>query len=236
MMCVLLHDEVKTTVAAASLYQLIRQAPAPFAKDTVNLLEAVDAAELVNVCRKRTIDLVIVPESFGGVSARNVCRTLKTLDKPPIVMIVVSSKDERVVDEMRQARADEVITGAFDGRSLIERSARLLGVSTREPVRILSRLRVQSSGNAPGPILLGTIIDISTSGMLVETGSKFYVGDEISAEFYLHGQLTQLSMTAKVMRVEEKGEHRHVGMRFLEQQEDQVAQIDAFVQTRTKTG
>jgi hypothetical protein len=225
---------VKTTVAAAALYQLIRAAAAPFARDTVNLLEASDAAELLTVCKKKTVDLVIVPETFGGVSARNVCRTLKSLEKPPIVMIVVTSKDERVVDEMKQARADEVIVGAYDGRSLIERSAKLLGVSVREPVRILTRLRAKTAGNTPGPILLGTIIDISVSGLLIETSSTLHVGSELSAEFYLHGQLTQLIMTAKVMRIEQKGDQRHVGMRFLEQQEDQIAQIEAFVQTRTK--
>lgn len=227
---------MKTTVAAAPLYQLIRSAPAPSARDALNLKEAKDAAELVTICKKGGIDLAIIPESFGGVSARHICRTLRSLLKPPLVMVAVASKDERVIEEMKQARADEVLIGAFDGRSLIERSAKLLGVSIREPVSILTRLRVKSGAGAPGPILLGTIVDISVTGLLVETSSALHKGDEVSAEFYLHGQLTQLIMSATVMRVEQTGEQRQVGMRFLEQQEDQIAQIDAFVQTRTKSG
>ena len=222
-------------MAAAPLYELIRAAPSPFARDTVNLLEVKDGAELVTLCRKRAVDLVILPETLDGVSGKSVCRTLKSLAKPPLVMMVMKSQERQLLDDMKLAGADEVIVGAYDGRSLIERSAKLLGVSVREAVRILTRLRVKSKDATPGPILLGTIIDISVSGMLVETGSELCAGDDVTAEFYLHGQQTQVFMNTRVMRIEQKGEHRHVGMKFLDQQDDHVAQIEAFVQMRTKT-
>jgi DNA-binding response OmpR family regulator len=211
----------------------MKGAGSAFARDSVHVHEVRSGADLYALCRKQPVDLVILEEMLDTVSARSVCRTLKSLDRAPIVIIVIESTKQDVIEDAKDAGADEVIVGAFDGRSLSERSAQLLGVKTRQAVRILTRLRIKSASDEDGPILLGTIVDISVSGMLVETNSVIEQGDKLLAEFYLSGQQSQVLLYAEAMRVDKQGDQRSVGMRFSAGQEDAIVPIEAFVHARS---
>lgn len=223
---------MKTTVTSPRIARLLKTAGSAFNRDGVDVQEVRSGADLYGLCRKQTVDLVILEETLDNVSARSVCRTLKSLDHAPMVIIVVESTNPDLIDDAKDAGADEVIVGAFDGRSLSERSARLLGVKTREAVRILTRLRVKNAGDE-GLILLGTIVDISVSGMLVETNSVIERGAQLLAEFYLSGQQSQVLLYAEAMRVDIRGDQRSVGMRFSAGQEDAIVPIEAFVHARS---
>ena len=65
--------------------------------------EVRSGADLYGLCRKQTVDLVILEETLDNVSARSVCRTLKSLDHAPMVIIVVESTNPDLIDDAKDA-------------------------------------------------------------------------------------------------------------------------------------
>lgn len=226
---------MKTTAAIASVYARLRADLGLFTRASINLLDVADGFAMLTLCKHEHIDLVLLDLNDNPTTTAALCRTLRSLERAPGVLVLSRTLDKGALKQVRHAGAGEVLTHEATAQEVIEGSARLLGVPLREDVRILTRLRVEASASHGTHMILGTIIDISLSGVLVETSSKAEPNDVLSAEFYLPGDKKQIALMAKVARVVPAGDGlRHLGLRFVQGQHDASSRIKTFIDSRQK--
>jgi hypothetical protein len=135
------------------------------------------------------------------------------------------------VEALRRAGANVVFSGEALPYLWDAWLEELLEVPRRRVVRVPVRLDVWSRFEASAEPLLGTIVDISVKGMLLETAEAIEVGTKLDLSFRLPADPTDLRVVAQVIRQEagEEGRSR-AGVEFVIVREMVRERIRAFVE------
>jgi hypothetical protein len=135
------------------------------------------------------------------------------------------------VEALRRAGANVVFAGEALPYLWDAWLEELLDVPRRRVARVPLRLDVWSRFDANDAPLLGTIVDISVKGMLLETAAPIDVGTKLDLSFRLPSEPTDLRVVAQVIRQEpgEAGRAR-MGVEFLIVREVVRGRIRAFVE------
>ena len=135
------------------------------------------------------------------------------------------------VESLRRAGANVVFAGQALPYLWDAWLEELLQVPRRRVARVPLRLDVWSRFDAAEEPLLGSIVDISTKGILLETKEPIEVGTKLDLSFKLPADATELRLVAQVMR-QEPGEDGRVrsGVEFLIVREAVRERIRAFVE------
>ena len=93
--------------------------------------------------------------------------------------------------------------------------AELLNIAPRADLRLSTRLKAAVGGDAVE--VLGEVVNLSSSGMLIETEITFERGEEIAVTINLGGQLGTVMARAEVVRHAhgDRGGVEGIGVRFL---------------------
>jgi hypothetical protein len=120
------------------------------------------------------------------------------------------------VEALRRAGANVVFAGDALPYLWDAWLEELLEVPKRRVVRVPLRLDVWSRFDPSAEPLLGSIVDISVKGMLLETAEGIEVGTKLDLSFRLPGDPADLRVVAQVVR-EEPGEDGRVraGVEFV---------------------
>jgi hypothetical protein len=135
------------------------------------------------------------------------------------------------VEALRRAGANVVFAGEALPYLWDAWLEELLEVPRRRVVRVPLRLDVWSRFDPTAEPLLGSIVDISIKGMLLETAEPIEVGTKLDLSFRLPGDPTDLRVVAQVIRQEagEDGRARG-GVEFVIVREAVRERIRAFVE------
>jgi len=108
--------------------------------------------------------------------------------------------------------------------------AELLDIAPRADLRFKTRLKT-SVGDG-GVEVLGEIVNLSSSGMLVETELSFEPGEQVVVTINLSGQQGSVSAKAEVVRQahNDRGGTKGIGVRFLSFAGDGKEKIEAVLQ------
>lgn len=169
------------------------------ARDTPDLIERLrTGADLCFVDR-------VLPDG-DAQTALDTIRTDKKLDGIPVVLVsAVGAPGSSRVEAQRQGFADIVELPAAPG-ALSLLVGRLLGVPLREDERFAVRLHVfdaAADGATTGDAYLGTSVDLSENGMLLKARRAIPAGSALDVRFALPGRAGELSMRARVVRIDE---------------------------------
>jgi DNA-binding response OmpR family regulator len=113
------------------------------------------------------------------------------------------------------------VTEAWD-----ERLSGLLKVAQRRSARIPVRLDFEAQGETMVEVIQGTVLNLSTNGMLVETGTSLAVGTDLEFHFDLPPSAEPVAGRGTIIRLAASGRY---GVRFHHLEGDAAARIDAFV-------
>jgi len=105
-----------------------------------------------------------------------------------------------------------------------ERLVRLLDVPARREARLPVEFGVDTLGTGVGERLPAQAVNLSRSGMLIETMFDLGVGDEVELEFSLEGE--EVLARGRVVR---RGEPRLFGVQFAPLPEYAAVRIERFV-------
>jgi Tfp pilus assembly protein PilZ len=103
-----------------------------------------------------------------------------------------------------------------DSPELIGRqAAELLDIAPRADVRFSTRLRTSLADGAEA--VLGTAVNLSTSGVLVKIDAPFQLGEQVVISIHVSDQDELISAKGKVVRfaVRERGGIKGIGIQFL---------------------
>ena len=135
------------------------------------------------------------------------------------------------VEALRRAGANVVFSGEALPYLWDAWLDELLEVPRRRVVRVPVRLDVWSRFEATAEPLLGSLVDISVKGMLLETAEPIEVGTKLDLSFRLPGDPTDLRVVAQVIRQEAGEEGRtRAGVEFVIVREVVRERIRAFVE------
>jgi hypothetical protein len=135
------------------------------------------------------------------------------------------------VEALRRAGANVVFAGEALPYLWDAWLEELLEVPRRRVVRVPLRLDVWSRLDPSAEPLLGSIVDISVKGMLLETAEAIEVGTKLDLSFRLPGDPADLRVVAQVIRQEEGEDGKaRAGVEFLILREAVRDRIRAFVE------
>jgi TonB family protein len=142
------------------------------------------------------------------------------------IVVVSDSPTPVPKDDLLRAGANLALRAPVDGSVWNARFKRLLAV----PTRIRSRFPVwlQRAHPARDPAFSGEVLDVSVTGMLVETEREIEPGARLDLRFTLPGGSEEVRAAASVARATE-GSPARIGLSFRRFDERGAAQIQALL-------
>jgi serine/threonine-protein kinase len=144
------------------------------------------------------------------------------------IVVVSASPAPALEEEALQAGANLALGAPVDSTEWDTRFARLLAVPQRLRTRFPVRLQPMGPGGA-GP-RAGEALDISVSGMLVQTDTRLEPGAGLELRFTLPGGGPELRATASVVRTS-PGTPARMGLAFRRLEGDAAERIQALLAT-----
>ncbi len=214
----LIADHMKTFIELEKTF--LRRAPC-------HVITASSGLEALEVARTQRPDLIVLDVEMPGMDGLEVARTLAA-SKPPVQGIpVILLSDRDLTREARNAGAQEFIMkpvdeGAF--LSAIRRHVPLnVRLDSRRPVDSPCRFKI---GDREA---MGTVANISTSGVFMHTYEQLQLGDSLDMRFDLplpEGERT-VSVQSLVVRL---APPRGYGLGFSDISQDTLADVGRFVE------
>ncbi|MBI5495526.1 MAG: response regulator [Deltaproteobacteria bacterium] len=185
-------------------------------RPSLQLLEATSGAEALEIHRREKADLIIMDLHMPGMEGDEVASVIRSDPSIRGVSIIMFSGSAR--EETRQrclaAGANDFVAKPFQGGELMSRVLRHVDVAVRKAARLLAHVEVRGDGVAP-LTFLGRTVNLSTSGLLLETDASLEVGRELLLTFFVPGTRTQLQARAEVVRKATGGGAARWGVRFI---------------------
>jgi PilZ domain len=154
----------------------------------------------------------IFPESFKQINC--------------IILVACEAEQQEAKNLFQHA---EIIMKPVAPDQLNQKVAELFILPSRRPIKILIRMQLIDEPKAP--FALGTMIDISENGMLVETEKQLRVDTHIKISFYLSETGGFVELAGQIIR-ERKAvspKMKCYGIRFLKVETQFQDKIDRFI-------
>lgn len=192
--------------------------------------------EALALLKAERFDLVIMDCALPDMAGEDVVKRIRanpaTADGTP-VLIVTARGMRHDVDACIAAGCSGILFKPVSKAALCDRVQELLRVPARRYVRTLVRLQVDALGT--GRFLFGHTVNLSASGMLLQTEANMEVGESLDLRFFLPGDTASIATRATVVRCAEVpgAGARAYGLTFEALSPDDLARIDSFVDSRT---
>jgi CheY-like chemotaxis protein len=225
---VLLVDDVRLTLDLGRTF---------FARAGCEVATASNGAEALAAYRRERPALVVVDLEMPGMPGDEVCREIKKDRKGAAVpvIIVVPRSSAQSVDRCARAGADAIIGKPIDSRELLTAAARLMGVKPRLNERVAVVVRVTTPEESYS--IRGSTVDISVSGILLETDGSLAVGQVARFSLSLPGAEKPLEAMGEVARAGERaGTANRYGVRFILLMADVRQRLERFVSAERERG
>ena len=139
---------------------------------------------------------------------------------------------DRAHEEHRElcmdAGCNDVIFRPLQRHELDAKIAKLTSIPARRQLRTMTHIEV--SLDHKGHMVLGRSLNISTSGMLIESDRVLPGEGTLRLQFYLPGEAMAVEVTVEVLRSEFAGTMARYGVRFVNLEKNAREQIDRYVQ------
>jgi CheY-like chemotaxis protein len=190
----------RVVVAVAGFWQP-RLADSVLWRNGLEWVNAEDASSVFDIARAARPRLVLLDGS--DPNAREAMRRLREDEltrETSIVVLLRASASPHVVDELRQAGANIVLSEEDEPRAWDDRFEKLLGTPPRREVRVPVSLTLWSrDGDGAGAKVVGESINLSVSGVLIETSEPLERGTRLDLSFRLPTAAEELRLVGKVI-------------------------------------
>ncbi len=223
---------MKKIIIARSALHAIGEDETIFGRGNIITLKARTSEEILNIHGVQRADVIITDVSLplmGGVKLCSAIRGDAELRNVSIIMICDDT--EASLAESREAQANAVLPKPVDPVRLFSKISELLMVPRRQDMRSFLHATVQ--GREGNSTFLGVTLNISISGLLLETEQALKQGDRVTCAVNIGGR--EIVSECEVMRVERQASGKfHYGVKFLNLGTKSLVLIEQFVRGRVK--
>jgi CheY-like chemotaxis protein len=186
--------------------------------------------EIVYLHKKEKTDLIVADLEMPGMPVDKLCKIIRADENLRVVSIIMICPDSyRAAEKARSCGSNAVMVKPVNPVRLFHQMSDLLNISARADMREIVRVDV-TLDHGPDHFF-GVSLNISASGMLIETGRILAIGDRVTCSFVLN---YPASTEAEVVRIEEKSAGLHLyGVRFIDAGARSKALIEEFINGRS---
>lgn len=222
---VLLVDDVKLFLAMEKSL-LNRQ--------NLQIFTAGSGPEAVDIHKKEHVDLILLDLNMPDMNGDEVCRIIRSsesLKAVSIIMVTTSPKKEDI-EACLNAGANDYIAKPINATELLNKVGKYLNIEHRQSLRVLSRIEVKAQKE--NREFLAYAVNISTSGMLLESADNVSIGDTIKTSLFLPGIFHAINLEGTVVRKVENdaGKMPNYGVKFLNVTEVDRGVIEMYVNSK----
>lgn len=180
--------------------------------------------------------LVILQQHIGDMDVPHFCRIVRDGEATRSIslLLIADEGDEQVAALSLAAGCNDVIHRPFDEEDLDGRVAKLAAVPIRKELRTLVKLEL--SMERAGQFFLGHSMNVSSSGILVQTNQILAPEARVNIQFYLQNDPVPMRVEAHVVRAEFLGGAARYGMKFVGVGDDDAQRLGAFITRMRQTG
>jgi len=187
--------------------------------------------EVLEMHKQENFDLIITKLKSPGLEGDNLCSLIRkdeTLCNVSVIMVCDNNATD--VDRSSNCGANAVLTMPLSSEVLSNLVFNLLNIPRREAYRVL--INVQVNGKHDNKSFLCSSVNISCSGLLIETGKKLDLGDNVSCSFFLPGAKNKITVNGTIARVNNKNDINEYGIKFDHLNYEGRTSIEAFIQSK----
>lgn len=199
----------------------------------LEIFTAKSAEEALTVHQKEKVDLIIAGLDLRGMGGDELCSFIRNDDSIRKVSFIIVCKGRKAeLERCTQCGANAYITKPFDPVIFLEKVSTLVDIPKRSAVRVLMKVTVK--GNHGNIEFFCNSINISTSGILIETDKALSRGDIIACSFFVPGS-QNITVDCEVVRIINMSpDARRYGVKFLNLSESHRLSIDEFVRRKCR--
>lgn len=199
---------------------------------TFRIITAKSNEEALEMHRKENFDLIITKLKSPGLDGDNLCSLIRKDEKLcKVSVIIICGNNKADVERGSNCGANAVLTMPVSSETLSNLVFNLLNIPRREAYRVL--INVQVNGKQDNKSFLCSSVNISCSGILIETDNIFDLGNKVSCSFFLPG-IKKITINGTVARVNAKADKNEYGIKFDHVNIEDRTSIEEFI--RSKSG
>jgi CheY-like chemotaxis protein len=172
-------------------------------------------------------DIVIIDRDMTGADRIVIALRKSGATRRSSIVVIARGELDPIEVELLEAGANAVfrlpVSPDWDGRL-----ERLLTVPVRKEARLPVRFEMEARGGEGVESCSATVLNLSISGMLIDTPSPLQIGDDLDLSFQLPDSDNVIRGTGRVVR---KAGRTHFGIEFYGLEGDGPAEIEAYVKS-----
>lgn len=189
-----------------------------------SLFKAVNGLDALRIAKAEKPDVIFLDLEMPVMNGIECCRFIKSdvdLKNIPVVIITASTKEE----ECYKAGCNSYVRKPVDEDRFLTEIKKFVQIKERNDRRV--SVSLSANVNFKGSKTPGTILNISKSGMLLDTREPFAVGTAVTVDFALPEAKSRIKAKAMVVRtVSEDGKF---GLTFSDMDEKHQTTLNVFI-------
>ena len=189
--------------------------------------------EVLEMHKQENFDLIITKLKSPGLDGDNLCSIIRKDEKLcKVSVILVCDNNKLDVDRSSNCGANAVLTMPLSPDVLSSMVFNLLNIPRREAYRVIINALV--NGKHDNKSFLCSSVNISCTGLLIETGKKIDLRDKVSCSFFLPG-LKKMTLNGTIVRINTKTiDINEYGIKFDHINFEDRTSIEAFIQSKSR--
>jgi DNA-binding response OmpR family regulator len=165
------------------------------------VFEANSGRQALEIHRRESVDLIIMNAQMPGMDGEQATLAIRSDRSLRAVSILLFSDAPRagLRERCLAIGANDFLAKPFNSAQLMTRVSLLINVATRKHTALLAHVNVEGDGPPVEPFV-ARIVNLSTTGLLLEADVTLTPGRTILVKFFVPGAATQVTAMATVAR------------------------------------
>jgi DNA-binding response OmpR family regulator len=220
---------MKTIIIVKDLYAFLWQDATFLNREDIRVFVASTNDEALTIHRAEQVDLIVTKFDLPGLPTEEFCSLVREDEVLRTVSLIITCPDRAdSIQVSSRCRANAVLLEPVYPDLLMAKVQQLLSVAERERLRVLLNAQVESQTDS-GSFICRTL-NVSVSGMLIETDQSLSVGTFLSCQFSLPNA-KKIKAACRVVRAVEltPGKEYQYGLVFTDISDNALLTVDEYV-------
>jgi DNA-binding response OmpR family regulator len=228
---------MKKVLIARDIHELLEQNKTFLDRTDFRVFIAATNDEALDIHRTERVDLIITQLDMPGMTSEQFCSLIRDdADLRATSIIMVCPNTPQAIERAGRCGTNALLLQPIHPVVLMVKAQQLLDIAGRETLRVLLSANVDSHSDVES--FFCRTVNVSATGMLIETNKFLAEGTRLSCSFYLPNA-KKIQVSGKIIRSTEQapgGEEFQYGLMFTDiSAEAKQLLVDFIVKTSLKS-
>jgi len=197
-------------------------------RSDLRIYTAVSGKEALRIHRKNRVHLIVADLNMPDMGGDELCEQIRSEpDYRNVSILLACRNNPDELERVARCGSNDWVEKPLQSGAFLEKVGQLLEISVRKDYRVILKASVR--GEKDNRPFYCTSYNISTSGILIETGEILEQGDRLTCTFFLPGD-KQIVVEGEAIRSISLGEGcYHYGIKFIDLAPDFLVHIENYI-------